>query len=66
MCQNYQRNPWILNLASKILAGDPSVNSLVAYNPFSERPPTSVQCVCVFENERECVCVCGESVHVGF
>ena len=38
--QDYNRNPWMLNLASKILAGDPTVDSLLAYNPFSDKPPT--------------------------
>ena len=38
--QEYNRNPWMLNLASKILAGDPTVDSLLAYNPFSDKPPT--------------------------
>ena len=37
--QNYQYNPWLLHLAGKILAGDPSINSLIEHNPFKERPP---------------------------
>ncbi|CAI8055772.1 Lipase maturation factor 1 [Geodia barretti] len=41
--QDYNRNPWMLNLASKILAGDPTVDSLLAYNPFSDKPPTYIR-----------------------
>jgi hypothetical protein len=43
--QSYQHNPWLLNLAGKILAGDPSVNSLLAHNPFAEKPPKYVRAV---------------------
>lgn len=40
--QSYQHNPWLVHLAGKLLAGDPSINSLIAHNPFSDKPPKCV------------------------
>uniref|UniRef100_A0A1X7TKC1 Death domain-containing protein n=2 Tax=Amphimedon queenslandica TaxID=400682 RepID=A0A1X7TKC1_AMPQE len=39
---NYQHNPW-LHFCAKLLAGDPSLNSLIAHNPFKEKPPNFVR-----------------------
>lgn len=37
--QNYQHNPWLIHFCAKVLAGDPVATSLVAHNPFHEKPP---------------------------
>ena len=42
--QNYQYNPWLLHFAGKLLAGDPTINSLIEYNPFKDKPPMWVLC----------------------
>ncbi|XP_019858081.1 PREDICTED: lipase maturation factor 1-like [Amphimedon queenslandica] len=41
--QSYQHNPWLLHFCAKLLAGDPSLNSLIAHNPFKEKPPNFVR-----------------------
>ncbi len=37
--QNYNNNPWLIHLAAKIVSEDPSVESLIEYNPFRNKPP---------------------------
>jgi|SRR5215469_2098031 len=39
----YQRHPWFIHLAVKLLQGDKSVISLVKHNPFPDRPPRYVR-----------------------
>lgn len=41
--QSYQHNPWLVHLAGKLLAGDPSVNSLIQHNPFHHQPPKYIR-----------------------
>lgn len=41
--QNFQHNPWLLNVCGKLLAGDPLINSIIAYNPFKEKPPKYIR-----------------------
>jgi hypothetical protein len=41
--QNYQHNPWLIHLCGKLLAGDPTINELIAHNPFKDRPPLYVR-----------------------
>jgi hypothetical protein len=35
----YRDHPWILNLIAKFLRGDPDALSLIAKNPFPDKPP---------------------------
>jgi len=37
------REPWLLHLIDKLLAGDPGVKSLLAVDPFPDAPPRSVK-----------------------
>jgi hypothetical protein len=36
---SFRYHPWILNLAAKLLKGDPGALSLLAHNPFPNAPP---------------------------
>ncbi|XP_055892157.1 lipase maturation factor 1-like [Biomphalaria glabrata] len=36
--QSYNHNPWLVHLAAKFLANDKEVESLIAFNPFHDRP----------------------------
>ncbi|XP_064601523.1 lipase maturation factor 1-like [Liolophura sinensis] len=37
--QNFQYNPWLVHLAVKLLANEPTATSLIDYNPFQGKPP---------------------------
>ena len=37
---DYEKNPWLVHLCYKILRGQPSALSLLAHNPFPDKPPT--------------------------
>ncbi|XP_056389443.1 lipase maturation factor 1 isoform X1 [Hyla sarda] len=37
--QTYEQNEWIIHLAGKLLANDPTATSLMAFNPFQEKEP---------------------------
>ncbi|XP_069838241.1 lipase maturation factor 1 isoform X2 [Dendropsophus ebraccatus] len=37
--QTYEQNEWIIHLAGKLLANDPTATSLLAFNPFQEKEP---------------------------
>ena len=39
----YERHPWFVNFAAKLLRGDPAVLSLLARNPFPDHPPRYVR-----------------------
>lgn len=41
--QNYQYNPWLVNLAAKLLTNDENAVSLIEYNPFPDKPPRFVK-----------------------
>jgi hypothetical protein len=40
---SYREYPWLLNLTAKLLAGDSGILSLMASNPFPDRPPTKIR-----------------------
>jgi hypothetical protein len=40
---NYRSNPWLVNLAVRLLDGSPSVTPLLATNPFPQHPPRFVR-----------------------
>jgi hypothetical protein len=40
---NYRSNPWLVNLAVRLLDGSPSVTPLLATNPFPLHPPRFVR-----------------------
>ncbi|HXV27377.1 MAG TPA: lipase maturation factor family protein [bacterium] len=40
---SFRYHPWILNLSAKLLEGDPQTLSLLAYNPFPEKPPKYIR-----------------------
>jgi hypothetical protein len=40
---SYRTNPWIVNLAVRLLDGSPSVPPLLANNPFPQHPPRFVR-----------------------
>jgi hypothetical protein len=40
---SYQRNPWLVHLVYKLLDNDPGALSVLANNPFPERPPRFVR-----------------------
>eukprot|EP00112_Aurelia_sp_Birch-Aquarium-sp1_P003925 Seg1445.5_Seg1445.6 transcript_id=Seg1445.5_Seg1445.6/GoldUCD/mRNA.D3Y31 product="Lipase maturation factor 2" protein_id=Seg1445.5_Seg1445.6/GoldUCD/D3Y31 len=42
---DYQSNPWFINLLQKLLDGEESVLDLMAANPFKERPPKYIRSV---------------------
>ena len=42
---DYQANPWFMNLLHKLLHGEESVLDLMAANPFKERPPKYIRSV---------------------
>lgn len=37
--QNYQYNNWLVHLAAKFLVNDELTMSLIAHNPFKNKPP---------------------------
>ncbi|XP_073504534.1 lipase maturation factor 1 [Phyllobates terribilis] len=37
--QTYEQNEWVIHLAGKLLANDPTATSLLAFNPFQEKGP---------------------------
>jgi hypothetical protein len=39
----YYSNPWLLNLAAKLLEGEPEVLGLMGKNPFPEKPPAFIR-----------------------
>ena len=39
----YREYPWLLNLAAKLLAGDQAILSLLARNPFPDKPPSKLR-----------------------
>jgi lipase maturation factor len=41
--QSYRSNPWLVHLVSKLLRNDPGALSLLANNPFPERPPRFIR-----------------------
>lgn len=41
--QDYSSNPWLVHVATKIMAGDPSVENLIEQNPFREEPPKFIR-----------------------
>jgi hypothetical protein len=40
---NYERHPWVIHLVWKLLHNDPGALSLLADNPFPEKPPRFVR-----------------------
>jgi hypothetical protein len=40
---NFQREPWIVHLAYLLLKGEPSIKTLLAHDPFADRPPRFVR-----------------------
>ena len=40
---NYRREPWLVHFVYKLLQGDPGALSLLANNPFPERPPRYIR-----------------------
>ena len=42
---DYQRNPWFVNLISRLLEGSPHVVALLEKNPFPDKPPQSIRAV---------------------
>jgi hypothetical protein len=40
---DYRFHPWILNLAAKLLKGDPMTLKLLAHNPFPDHPPKHIR-----------------------
>jgi hypothetical protein len=40
---SYRTNPWVVNFAVRLLDGSPSVATLLANNPFPQRPPRFVR-----------------------
>jgi hypothetical protein len=40
---NYERHPWVVHLIWKLLHNDPGALSLLADNPFPEKPPRFVR-----------------------
>jgi predicted DCC family thiol-disulfide oxidoreductase YuxK len=40
---NWRQNPWVLNLATRLLRGSPEVLALLKKNPFPEKPPRFVR-----------------------
>ncbi|HLD49902.1 MAG TPA: lipase maturation factor family protein, partial [bacterium] len=39
----WRYNPWILNFTAKLLKNDPATLSLIAKNPFPEKPPKYIR-----------------------
>ncbi|XP_013397011.1 lipase maturation factor 2 isoform X2 [Lingula anatina] len=39
----YQQNPWLVNLAYRLLTGQPEVLELIQYNPFPDHPPKYIR-----------------------
>lgn len=42
---NYQNNPWFQQLMIRLLQGTPEVTSLLAFNPFPDKPPHFIRAV---------------------
>ena len=40
---NWRQNPWVLNLATRLLRGSPEVLALLKKNPFPDKPPRFVR-----------------------
>jgi hypothetical protein len=40
---DYRRNPWLANLITRLLEGEPSVLRLLGENPFEDQPPKQVR-----------------------
>jgi hypothetical protein len=40
---NWRQNPWLLNLATRLLRGSPEVSALLENNPFPDKPPRFVR-----------------------
>jgi lipase maturation factor 1 len=42
---NYRQNPWLIRFMQRLLEGSAPVLDLLAYNPFSEKPPKFVRAI---------------------